>query len=696
MADLRASITLSLVDRFSAAWSSAVKQIDKIGRAKEVAEKRFAAAANLRQAAEGASAFGAKIRELARSPIDAAMAFEKQISRVRALGDSYSELDMAAIAQESRRLGASTIYTSEQAAEGFTLLAQSGFSARASIAAMGTVLDLAAANDMDLARATEISASVLRQYGADLENVASVQRTLDVLTATTAASASDLTDLGEAMSYAGVTAAQLGVSIEDTAAMAGLLANLGVKGSMAGTTLRTMMASLTAMRGRGRAVIEGLDISLTKADGSAKSVVEQMREIADRTKDLDPQKRAKALVYMFGREPMAGIAGITQAMSSADFDSYVAKMTNVDGATRRMAATMLDNGYGATVRLSSALDGLKVVLGEQLLPRVRAASERIGVIVTRVTGWAQKHPALTKAILTFALVCGAAATAIGGLLFAMSSLVAAGGIWSLASGYRAVAAQIARVVLFGSRAVPVVDSLGMVVGRTGGSVSGLIPTIARAGRALVALFANPIGIVILAVAALGIAIWQTAKHWDALAAYVTGFWDRFQRASIGAKIAIVALLSPLLAIVGPLVAIVTVGAQVVRSWGAIKAGASAAIDWVGAKIEALTASKAWRLLVTEPLRAVEAIAKLAGIKLPSGSGALTSAKEAMAGLGREVVGVFSPGEASTRASRVDLRISYDAHGMPIATIVNSSGAVSASAKGIALASSQGLAFGALY
>jgi TP901 family phage tail tape measure protein len=685
MADLRASITLSLVDRFSAAWGRAVGQMSKLGQAKAVAEKRFAAAANLRQAAEGASAFGAKISALARSPIAAAIAFEKQISRVRALGDSYSELDIAAIAKESRRLGASTIYTSEQAAAGFTLLAQSGFSARASLASMGTILDLAAANDMDLARATEIAASVLRQYGADLENVASVQHTLDVLTATTAASASDLTDLGEAMSYAGVTASQLGVSIEDTAAMAGLLANLGVKGSMAGTTLRAMMAGLTAMRGRGTAVIEGLNISLTNADGSAKSVVDQMKEIAERTKGLDPQKRAKALVYMFGREPMAGIAGITQAMASADFDSYVAKMSNVDGATKRMAATMLDNGYGATVRLSSAIDGLRVVLGEQLLPRVREISERMAVVVTRITEWAQEHPELTRRMLTFAVVCGTAATAVGGLLFALSAAASVGGLFSLS-----------RIFVFGERAVPVIDKLGKVIGHTGKTTNGLVPVIARVGRSLLTLFANPVGIVILVLAALGIAIWQMAEHWEEIKAYVTGFFDRFSKASTGAKIVILALGAALSIVVGPALGLVVAGSKVVRSWGAIKAGVSSAIAWVGAKIDSLVGSWAWRKFVTEPLQVVESLARLAGIKLPSGSGVLSSVGGAVADLGREVVSVFAPGEAAASASRVDLRISYDARGMPIATITNSSGAVSASAKGIALAASQGLAFGALY
>ncbi len=181
--------------------------------------------------------------------------YGESMSRVQALtrleGDDER---LAALRQQARELGATTAFSAGQSADAQGYLAMAGFDPAAIQAAMPDMLNLALANQTDLARTADISSNILSGFGLD---PAEMGRVGDVLTATTTRANVDLEMLGESMKYVAPQARAMNMSLEQSAAMAGLLGNVGIQGSQAGTTLRAMVTRLAAphrsrRRGAGR------------------------------------------------------------------------------------------------------------------------------------------------------------------------------------------------------------------------------------------------------------------------------------------------------------------------------------------------------------------------------------------------------------------------------------------------------------
>ena len=73
---------------------------------------------------------------------------------------------------------------------------------------------------------------------------------------------------------------------------------------------------------------------------------------------------------------MAGMLAIINA-SADDWDKLTEAVDNADGASQRMADTMLDNLSGKFTLFQSALDGVKISLGERVSPYLVTALDWI-------------------------------------------------------------------------------------------------------------------------------------------------------------------------------------------------------------------------------------------------------------------------------------------------------------------------------
>lgn len=82
---------------------------------------------------------------------------------------------------------------------------------------------------------------------------------------------------------------------------------------------------------------------------------------------LSEAEQTAAASTIFGKEAMAGMLSIINA-SEEDYNKLADAVNNADGASQKMADTMLDNLQGAFTLLQSAADGVKLSLGERLKP----------------------------------------------------------------------------------------------------------------------------------------------------------------------------------------------------------------------------------------------------------------------------------------------------------------------------------------
>ena len=204
-------------------------------------------------------------------PIKTAADFEQAMARVKAVSGATDE-EFAKLTNTARELGRTTKFSASEAADGMNFLAMAGFKSTEIIAAMPSVLELAAAANLDLASAADITSNNLTGYGMKVEDLAKVN---DVLVGTFTSANTDLTQLGIAMKYVGPVASSAGISFTEVAAAIGLLGNAGIQGSMAGTSLRKTISSLIKPSSAGAKELQKLGVSVVDSKGKLdrKSVV---------------------------------------------------------------------------------------------------------------------------------------------------------------------------------------------------------------------------------------------------------------------------------------------------------------------------------------------------------------------------------------------------------------------------------------
>ena len=192
------------------------------------------------------------------APIKLGMEFDKTMARVGAVSNASAE-DLGRLRDKARELGASTVFSASQAAEGMTYLAMAGFKTDDMLKAMPGMLNLASAGQVDLASASDIAASMLNGFGLEASQI---NRVADTMVNTFANSSTDLQGLGETMKYVAPVAASMGVDLETVAAMAGKLGDNAIRGSQAGTAMRAVFTRLVAPATEGQKALYALGVSV--------------------------------------------------------------------------------------------------------------------------------------------------------------------------------------------------------------------------------------------------------------------------------------------------------------------------------------------------------------------------------------------------------------------------------------------------
>src|SRR5690606_12481181 len=193
-------------DNIQAKYAEHREEIEKIGK---TLEKNRVAIAGVFAATGGFIGFSVRT----------AAEFEQAMSRVGALARATDE-EMALLSRTARELGASTVFSASQAAEGMSFLAMAGFSVSEIVEAMPGLLDTAAAAQSGLGITADIVSNILSGFQIEARETT---RIADVLTATFTSSNTTLEMLGDTMSYVAPVASALGISIEEVAAMTGRL-----------------------------------------------------------------------------------------------------------------------------------------------------------------------------------------------------------------------------------------------------------------------------------------------------------------------------------------------------------------------------------------------------------------------------------------------------------------------------------------
>ena len=278
--------------------------------------------------------------------------FELTMARVRGISGATDQ-EFKSLSQTARTLGATTIFSARQAAQGMTFLAQAGFSANEIISATAASLTLAQAGSLELAAATDLTAKTIRQFGLDADQAG---RIADVFAKAGASSNTSVTQLGEALKFVGPVARGVNVSLEETVAVIGALGDAGIQGSMAGTALRQIISTIQRPTSAATATLKqfGIEIAdITALQGDLTAQFELLTPVL---------QNVAATTAVFGKRQLA--AALTIGKSVERIKELNTTLLDSEDFAREFAALVNNTLSGAFLSLRSGIEEAALQFGD--------------------------------------------------------------------------------------------------------------------------------------------------------------------------------------------------------------------------------------------------------------------------------------------------------------------------------------------
>lgn len=341
--------------------------------------------------------------------------FDTSMSKVAAVsGATGAELEQ--LRAKAREMGSQTKFSASEAAEAMNYMAMAGWKTGDMLSGVEGVMDLAAASGEDLATTSDIVTDALTAFGKSAQDSG---RLADIMAAASSNANTNVAMMGETFQYAAPVAGALGISMEDTAVAVGMMANAGIKASNAGTALRTGLTNLVKPTKQMKTAMEKYGIAIVENDDGSVNLRETMISLRKKMGDMSETEQAAAASAIFGKNAMAGWLAVING-SDEDFNKLNEAVDNSAGTAKRMAETMQDNLAGQITKLKSQVQELGISFGEQLIPYVSKAVEKIQDIVNWFSNLDESQK---DQIIRMAAIAAAA----GPVLTVAGNLITAGG-----------------------------------------------------------------------------------------------------------------------------------------------------------------------------------------------------------------------------------------------------------------------------
>lgn len=305
------------------------------------------------------------------------LSFDSSMSQVAAtMGKTTEEIsDLRDFAQE---MGRTTAFSATQAADALNYMALAGYDSETSMQMLPNVLNLAAAGNMDLARASDMVTDTQTAFGMSLERTSQM---VDEMAKAASTGNTSVEQLGDAFLTVGGLAQELnggfvtladgtqkpvdGVQELEIALTA--MANSGIKGSEAGTHMRNMLLKLSSPTDDGTKALEAMGVAVFDTEGNMRSLSEVFGDLSTAMSDMTQQEKMEVISDLFNTRDLASAEALLGAVSQ-DWDKIGESILNAEGAASAMAGTQLDNLAGAMTLFKSALEGAQIAISDVLSP----------------------------------------------------------------------------------------------------------------------------------------------------------------------------------------------------------------------------------------------------------------------------------------------------------------------------------------
>ena len=420
--------------------------------------------------------------------------------------------------EKAREMGATTEFTAGQAAEGLKNLATAGFEAEQAMAGINSVLDLATATGSDLALSADVAGKTLSAFrlrSKDPEilsnNLDRVNDTLNQIIITSGYGGLDeiLTTVGGS----GQAAAAAGIEIEKWGAIVGTAVSAGIDASSAGTQLNTALSKLAKPTSEAAKLIKQLGITVSDSEGNFRDIFSILRDVERATESMGSAQKQAALATLFGTRSYK-VFGTVLARGVENTEDYFKEIASGRGVTEQMATLMRGGLSGALAAANSAIEEVGISIQKTFDEEINRAIKAITDWARSVGSWIKDNKELIKSVANTGLTI---LKLLAGFKALMLAVKVGRGIWlaySFAMGVASFWSAKALILTNANKAAQIGFNIAQFAAVT---VTKLVTAAQWAWNA--AMTANPIGLLIAAIAGLVAAIvllivkWKEVKGW---------------------------------------------------------------------------------------------------------------------------------------------------------------------------------------
>lgn len=364
-----------------------------------------------------------KLKEIGEAYLDnvkIAGNFEASMSQVAAtMGVAKSEV--SELGDFAKDMGAKTAFTAVQASEGLNILAMAGLKANEQIAGLPTVLDLAAAGNMEMGESAAYVTGTVKGFRDSMEH-ASYYADLMAKGATLANT--DVRGLGEAFSVSAATAKGYGQQADSLTLALLRLAEQNTTGAEAGRGLMQVMKSIYAPTKEARGALEELGVSAYDETGKVRDLNDVVDDInASLSQYSDEQANALKSTIFSSRSLNA--FNMMCASSSERVEELWKGIGEAGGSAAQQAKTQLDNMNGELTIMNSAMEGVQITMGELYRDDMRKLYKSGAEILTMINNFIKQNPGLVKGLIAGGAALGTITAGLVGATAVVKGLTAA-------------------------------------------------------------------------------------------------------------------------------------------------------------------------------------------------------------------------------------------------------------------------------
>ena len=368
----------------------------------------------------------AVVTGLGTAAVKTAADFEASMSQVQAtMGitkDSMSEVHgetvntMDALSAIAQKMGAETKFSAIECGEALNYLALAGYNTEQMCDTLPTVLNLAAAGNFDLARASDMVTDAMSALGMGVNQA---DMMVDQMAKTASTTNTSVEQLGEGILKIGATAKSIKGGTAELNTALGILANNGIKGAEGGTHLRNVILALQSPMDQAAAQMQSLGVNVYDTEGNMRSLNDILGDLNRSMDGMTAAEKANIISTIFNKTDLASVNALL-ASTGDEWDNLQQAIIDSGGAAQQMADTQLDNLQGQLTILKSALEGLAISMGKLLLPAIKT-------VVSGIQSFVDWLNSLDDRVKNVIVTVGLIVAAIGPVLIVVGKVISAVG-----------------------------------------------------------------------------------------------------------------------------------------------------------------------------------------------------------------------------------------------------------------------------